>query len=92
MWDDWYGDIMTQHHWCELEHNGRKVLYVHGRYEMSSGTDIVTPDLIQIIGYMDSEPSIDKKAQAEIEDIFRQQHSIQNISFWTGQISGGELV
>ena len=91
-WDEWYGDVLSQYQWCELEHRGKKVLYVHGRYEVCCGGDPVPTDMIQIIGYLSPEPFIDEDGQREIAELFRQRHNVENISFWTGKLPENGLV
>ena len=82
-WEDWYGDVLTEYQWCELEYKGRKVLYVHGKAEISCGGGLLSSDLIQVMGYADSGLAIDEEEQKEITELFKSRQGIADICFWS---------
>lgn len=82
-WEDWYGDFLTDYQWHELEYNGRQVLYVCGTAIINSDGCSLSSDLIQVIGYADSEKPLDEGQRKEITGLLKSQHGIGNISFWS---------
>ena len=82
-WEEWYGDLLPDFQWYELEYNGRKVLYVCGTTIIDSDGRSLTADLLQVIGYADSEALLAEEEQKDIATLLKRQHGIENISFWS---------
>ncbi|UCC60447.1 MAG: hypothetical protein JSW38_07175 [Dehalococcoidia bacterium] len=82
-WEEWYGDMLPNYQWCELDYNGRQVLYVCGTAMIDSDGRGLASNLLQVIGYMDTEMTVEEEVQREIAELLKGQHGIENISFWS---------
>ncbi len=83
-WDEWYGDVLPDYEWCELTYKGRRVLYMHGNAEIGYGGESESSQVIQVIGYTDYEPSLNEEERKEIVAVFKRDHGIDNVTFWSG--------
>ncbi len=81
-WEDWYGDLMAQYQWHELEYEGERVLYVCGMASIDIDGNTYSSQVLQVIGYMDSEQPLDEARQKDITQLLKDRHGIENISFW----------
>ena len=86
-WEEWYGDMLNMYQWQELEHKGRKLLYVCGRFTMSDDCGKFASTFTQVIGYLDSKKPLTEEEQNEIRELFKGQQGIENLSFWTEPFS-----
>ena len=86
-WEEWYGDMLSMYQWQELEHKGRKLLYVCGRFTLSDEGSRLGSTFTQVIGYLDSKKPLTEEEQNEIRELFRCQQGIDNLSFWTAPFS-----
>ena len=86
-WEEWYGDMLGMYQWQELEHKGRKLLYVCGRFTLSDEGSRLASTFTQVIGYLDSKKPLTEEEQNEIRELFRCQQGIDNLSFWTAPFS-----
>ena len=82
-WEEWYGDLLPDFQWYELDYNGRKVLYVCGTAIIDSDGCSLTADLLQVIGYADSKVLLTDEEQKNIAELLKRQYGIENISFWS---------
>ena len=83
-WEDWYGDMMAQYQWHELEYEGERILYVCGTAVIDIDGNTFSSGVLQVIGYMDSEQPLDETRQKEITQLIKDRHGIENITFWPG--------
>ena len=81
-WEEWYGDLMAQYQWNELEYEGERVLYVCGMASIDIDGNTYSSQVLQVIGYMDSEQPLDEARQKDITQLLKDRHGIENISFW----------
>ena len=81
-WEEWYGDMLDSYQWNELDYNGRKVLYVCGTTAIESDGRALYADVLQVMGYMDSEGQLDDVEQKEVTELLKGMHGVHNISFW----------
>ncbi len=86
-WEEWYGDMLSMYQWQELEHKGRKLLYVCGRFMMSDDGSSLASTFTQVISYLDSKKPLTEEEQNEIKELFKCQQGIENLSFWTAPLS-----
>jgi len=86
-WEEWYGDMLSMYQWNELEHKGKKLLYVCGRFMLSDDGSSLASTFTQVIGYLDSKKPLTEEEQNEIRELFRCQQAIENLSFWTAPLS-----
>ena len=86
-WEEWYGDMLSMYQWNELEHKGKKLLYVCGRFMLSDDGSSLASTFTQVIGYLDSKKPLNEEEQNEIRELFRCQQAIENLSFWTAPLS-----
>ena len=83
-WEEWYGDLMAQYQWNELEYEGEKVLYVSGTALIDIDGCTFVSEVLQVIGYIDSDKLLDEAQQKEITQLLKSLHGAENISFWPG--------
>jgi hypothetical protein len=83
-WEEWYGDLMAQYQWNELEYEGEKVLYVSGTALIDIDGRTFVSNVLQVIGYIDSDKLLDEAQQKEIAQLLKNLHGAENISFWPG--------
>ncbi len=83
-WEDWYGDMMAQYQWHELEYEGERVLYVCGTASIDIDGNTYSSQVLQVIGYIDSEQPLDETRHKEITQLLKDRHGIENITFWPG--------
>ena len=81
-WEDWYGDLMSHYEWNELEHNGRKFLYVCGMAVIDIDGCGFASNLLQVIGWADGDVTLSEKEREEIVRLLKSRHGIENVSFW----------
>lgn len=81
-WEEWYGDMLSGYQWNELEHKGKKLIYVCGRFTMSDDGSRFASNFTQVIGYLDSKKPLSEEEQNEIRKLFKCQQGIENLSFW----------
>jgi hypothetical protein len=86
-WEEWYGDILSGHQWSELEHNGKKLIYVCGSFTMGTDRDWFTSNFIQVIGYSDLKELLGEEEQKEIKELFKCQQGGETLSFWAEPFS-----
>jgi hypothetical protein len=81
-WEEWYGDMLDSYQWNEIDYNSRKVLYVCGTTVIESDGRALYADVLQVMGYTDSEGQLDDVEQKEVTELLRGMHGVHNISFW----------
>jgi len=81
-WEDWYGELLNEYQWIELDYKDRTILYVQGSARYTGDEGLFPAGFIQVIGHAGSGESIVEDEHEEIRDILRDRHGIDNISFW----------
>lgn len=81
-WEEWYGDMLSFYQWQELEYKGRRVLYVCGRYSLSDEGSKYASTFTQVMGYADSDQSLNEAERKEIREMLCRQQGVDTISFW----------
>ena len=82
-WEDWYGDLLPDYQWQELDYNGKRVLYVCGTAVIDSDGRGLMSEMLQVIGYVDAVMPLAEEEQKDIAELLKRQHGIENIYFWS---------
>ena len=62
-WEEWYGDMVCDYQWHEIEYKGRKVLYVCGRATVGDEDKRLNSGFTQVMGYLDPEELLSEEEQ-----------------------------
>ena len=82
-WEEWYGDVVDDYHWYEIDFNGNMLLYVCGSACYTGDEKSFPIGFIQVIGYPETNALIDAVDQEGIIALLKSTHGIDNISFWS---------
>ena len=82
-WEEWYGDMVSDFQWQEIEYKGRKVLYVCGRAAVGDEDKRLNSGFTQVMGYLDPEELLNEEDQKEVKGLLKGSFAIENVSFWS---------
>lgn len=82
-WEEWYGDMVSEYQWHELEYKGRKVLYVCGRAVVGDEDRRLSAGFTQVMGYLNPEELLNEDERKEVKELLKNSFSTENLSFWS---------
>lgn len=83
IWEEWYGDMVCDYQWHEIEYKDRKVLYVCGRATVGDEDRRLNSGFTQVMGYLEPEELLSEEEQEEVKKLLKGSFAVENVSFWS---------